>query len=703
MGVFENMAKTLVIVESPAKAKTISKFLGKGYKVEATMGHIRDLPKSQLGIDVENNFKPKYITIRGKGPVLNKIKKESKKVDRVLLATDPDREGEAISWHLAKQLKINDNAKCRIEFNEITKNAVKGSLKNIRQINNDLVDAQQARRILDRLVGYKISPLLWKKIRKGLSAGRVQSVATRIIVDREKEIENFIPEEYWSITAQFNKKNMKEHFEGKFYGVKNKKIELKKEGEVKEVLNYLENQEYIIDKIKKGTKKRKAPLPFTTSSLQQDASRKLNFTSKKTMSIAQQLYEGIQIKGEGHVGLITYIRTDSTRISQEAQNDCAKFIEKEYGKQYIGNKKKKQSKEKKIQDAHEAIRPSSVHRLPNKIKESLSKDQFKLYKLIWNRFIASQMSAAVYDTMSVDIAAGKYIFRTNGSQLSFPGFMTIYIEGKDDNIREKDTILPSLEEGEVLDANKLIDKQHFTSPPARFTEATLVKTLEELGIGRPSTYAPTISTILARGYVQKEKKYFIPTDLGEVVTDLMKEYFADIVDVDFTVELEKQLDLIEERKVDWQKIISDFYGPFAKTLEHAEEEIGDIEIKDEETDILCEKCGRNMVIKHGRYGKFLACPGFPECRNTKPILKETGASCPKCQGDIVEKKSKKGRIFYGCSNYPKCDFMTWNTPTREKCPQCGSNLAEKGSKKKKTLHCLKEECGYQRENINKNE
>lgn len=703
MGVFENMAKTLVIVESPAKAKTISKFLGKGYKVEATMGHIRDLPKSQLGIDVENNFKPKYITIRGKGPVLNKIKKESKKVDRVLLATDPDREGEAISWHLAKQLKINDNAKCRIEFNEITKNAVKGSLKNIRQINNDLVDAQQARRILDRLVGYKISPLLWKKIRKGLSAGRVQSVATRIIVDREKEIENFIPEEYWSITAQFNKKNMKKHFEGKFYGMKNKKIELKKEGEVKEVLNYLKNQEYIIDKIKKGTKKRKAPLPFTTSSLQQDASRKLNFTSKKTMSIAQQLYEGIQIKGEGHVGLITYIRTDSTRISQEAQNDCAKFIEKEYGKQYIGNKKKKQSKEKKIQDAHEAIRPSSVHRLPNKIKESLSKDQFKLYKLIWNRFIASQMSAAVYDTMSVDIAAGKYIFRTNGSQLSFSGFMTIYIEGKDDNTREKDTILPSLEEGEVLDINKLIDKQHFTSPPARFTEATLVKTLEELGIGRPSTYAPTISTILARGYVQKEKKYFIPTDLGEVVTDLMKEYFADIVDVDFTVELEKQLDLIEERKVDWPKIISDFYGPFAKTLEHAEEEIGDIEIKDEETDILCEKCGRNMVIKHGRYGKFLACPGFPECRNTKPILKETGASCPKCQGDIVEKKSKKGRIFYGCSNYPKCDFMTWNTPTREKCPQCGSNLAEKGSKKKKTLHCLKEECGYQRENINKNE
>ncbi len=689
------MVKTLVIVESPAKAKTISKFLGRGYKVEATMGHIKDLPKSQLGIDIENNFEPKYITIRGKGTVLNKIKKEGKKVDRILLATDPDREGEAISWHLAKQFYIDDNEKCRIEFNEITKNAVKNSLKNIRKIDKNLVDAQQARRVLDRLVGYKISPLLWKKIRKGLSAGRVQSVATRIIVDREKEIQNFIPEEYWTIIAQFRKKNSDKGFEGKFYGKKNEKLELKNEKEVKKILEYLKEQKYIVDKVKKGTKKRNSPLPFTTSSLQQEASRKLNFTSKKTMSIAQQLYEGVQIKDEGQIGLITYIRTDSTRISKEAEEECSKFIEQEYGKEYIGHKTKKQRKEKKIQDAHEAIRPSSVYRSPGNVRESLSRDQFKLYKLIWERFVASQMSAALYNTISVDVLAGKYLFRVSGSQLNFQGFMKIYVEGKDEGKEDKDILLPSIEEGEILNVKKLLDSQHFTVPPSRFTEATLVKTLEELGIGRPSTYAPTISIILARGYVQKDKKYFIPTELGELVTDLMKEYFADIVDVDFTVDLEKQLDLVEEGKVDWHKIINDFYHPFKVTLEHAEKEIGEIEIKDEETDIICEKCGRNMVIKHGKFGKFLACPGFPECRNTKSILKETGALCPKCKGDIVEKKSKKGRIFYGCSNYPECDFMTWNKPIQRKCPQCGNNLSEKGSRKNKVIYCLREDCTYQ--------
>lgn len=689
------MAKTLVIVESPAKAKTIKKFLGKGYKVEATIGHIRDLPKSQLGIDVENNYEPKYITIRGKGPVLDKIKKESKKVDRVLLATDPDREGEAISWHLAKQLKIDDNIKCRIEFNEITKNAIKNSLKNIREIDKKVVDSQQARRILDRLVGYKISPLLWKKIRKGLSAGRVQSVATRIIVDREKEIQDFIPEEYWSIAALLNKEKNKNSFDAKFYGEKSNKIELKNKKQVNEILDYIKEQNFIIDEIKKGTKKRNSSLPFTTSSLQQEASRKLNFTSKKTMSIAQQLYEGINIKGEGQVGLITYIRTDSTRISQEAKEECIKFIEKEYGEKYLIKNVKKIDKTKKVQDAHEAIRPSSVNRIPNTIKESLSRDQFRLYKLIWERFVASQMSAAIYNTMSVDVSSGKYIFRANGSQLIFPGFMLIYKEGMDDNKEDKDTLLPDLSEGELLIPKNIEEKQHFTSPPARFTEATLVKALEEQGIGRPSTYAPIISTITNRGYVQKDKKNLMPTELGELVTDLMKEYFSDIIDIDFTAELEKQLDLIEEGSIDWHKIIADFYQPFKKSLDYAEEEIGEIEIKDEETDVICDKCGRNMVIKHGRFGKFLACPGFPECRNTKPIYNETGATCPKCQGEIVVKKSKKGRIFYGCKNYPKCDFMTWDKPTTKKCKICGNNMAEKGNGKNKVLYCLNEDCTHQ--------
>ena len=691
------MEKTLVIVESPAKAKTIEKFLGKNkYTVEATIGHIRDLPKSQLGIDVENDFQPKYITIRGKGPVLDKIKKESKKAKRVLLATDPDREGEAISWHLAKQLGIDENIKCRIEFNEITKNAVRNSLKNIREIDRDLVNSQQARRILDRLVGYKISPLLWKKIRKGLSAGRVQSVATRIIVDREKEIENFVPEEYWSILAFLNKENRKTSFQAKFYGEKDKKIDLKNEKQVREIIEYLKDQNYLVDTIKKGSKKRNPSLPFTTSSLQQEASRKLNFTSRKTMMIAQQLYEGIKLKKEGLVGLITYIRTDSTRISEEAKDECSKFIISEYGDKYLGNRGKEPSKSKKVQDAHEGIRPTSTYKTPNEIKDSLSRDQFRLYKLIWERFVASQMSQAIFDTISVSIVSGKYLFRASGSKLIFPGFMLVYKEGKDDNKEEdKDTLLPDLKEGEKLILNKLEEKQHFTSPPPRYTEATLVRALEEQGIGRPSTYAPTISTIINRGYVGKEKKFLIPTELGELVTDLMKDYFSDIMDIEFTADLEKQLDLIEEGSRDWQKIIEEFYRPFEKSLKHAEEDIGEIEIKDEETDIICDKCGRNMVIKHGRFGKFLACPGFPECRNTKAIYKETGASCPKCQGEIIEKKSKKGRIFYGCKNYPKCDFTTWDRPIKKKkCPLCGNSLAEKANKKDKIIYCLNDECQY---------
>ena len=690
------MDKTLVIVESPAKAKTIEKFLGKNYSVEATIGHIRDLPKSQLGIDIENNFEPKYITIRGKGPILDKIKKESKKAKRVLLATDPDREGEAISWHLAKQLNIDENVKCRIEFNEITKNAVKNALKNIREINKDLVNSQQARRILDRLVGYKISPLLWKKIRKGLSAGRVQSVATRIIVDREKEIQNFVPEEYWSIVAFLNKDHRKTIFEANFYGEKDKKIELKNEKQVREILDYLKGQDYIVDNIKKGTKKRNPPLPFTTSSLQQEASRKLNFTSKKTMMIAQQLYEGIKLKKEGLVGLITYIRTDSTRISDIAKDECRNYIIDEFGEKYLNNRKEKTNKSGKTQDAHEGIRPTSTNKTPDSIKDSLSRDQFRLYKLIWERFVASQMSEAIYDTISVNIVSGKYVFRSNGSKLIFPGFLLLYKEGRDDNQEEdKDTILPEIKEGERLILNKLEEKQHFTSPPPRYTEATLVKTLEEQGIGRPSTYAPTISTIINRGYVTKEKKFLIPTELGELVTDLMKEYFSDIMDIEFTAELEKRLDLIEEGSVDWNKIIEEFYQPFEKSLKYAEEDIGEIEIKDEETDIICEKCGRNMVIKHGRFGKFLACPGFPDCRNAKPIYKETGATCPKCQGEIIEKKSKKGRIFYGCKNYPDCDFTTWDKPIKSKCPVCGNFMAEKGNKKDKLLYCLNEDCQHQ--------
>lgn len=690
------MAKDLVIVESPAKAKTISKFLGKKYEVKASVGHIRDLPKSKLGIDIENNFEPEYITIRGKGPLLKELKSDAKKARKVFLATDPDREGEAISWHLQYVLGLDEKSKNRIEFNEITKNAIQNAIKNPRMINKALVDAQQARRVLDRLVGYKISPLLWKKVRKGLSAGRVQSVATKLICDREEEINNFIPKEYWSLDAILNKGDIK--FKASFYGKKennkDKKIELENKLQVDNIITEVKNKSFIVEDIKKGKKSRRPPLPFTTSSLQQEASRRLGFSTKKTMMIAQQLYEGIDIKGEGSVGLISYIRTDSVRISEEALSNVGDFIKGEFGEEYLSKSKtKKVNKKAEIQDAHEAIRPTSVYRTPNSIKASLKKDQYRLYKLIWERFVASQMSSALYETITVKINAGDYIFKTSGSKITFEGFLKLY-KSTDD---EKDTILPELKVKEELKLNKMEPQQHFTQPPPRYTEASLVKTLEELGIGRPSTYAPTISTILSRGYVILEKKSFKPTELGIVVTGLLKEYFNGIVNEEFTAEMEKQLDKIEDENLDWRKVVENFYKDFSKELEIAEKEMSKIQIKDEETDEKCEKCGRNMVIKMGRYGKFLACPGYPECKNAKPITQEIGVKCPKCNGDIVERKSKRGRKFYGCSNYPECDFVSWDKPINEKCPKCKNILVEKKTKKEHVKKCTNPNCDYKTE------
>lgn len=684
----------LVIVESPAKAKTIGKFLGKNYKIEASMGHVRDLPKSQMGVDIENNFQPQYITIRGKGDLINKLKKEAKKADKILLATDPDREGEAISWHLANILNIDENEKCRISFNEITKNAVQNSIKESRPIDINLVDAQQARRVLDRIVGYKISPLLWRKVRKGLSAGRVQSVATRLIVDREEEIEKFIPQEYWTITAKLLEDKSDTVFEAKFYGDDKGKIELGNEEETNKIVKQVKKETFIVSKVKESEKKRSPHPPFITSTLQQDASRKLGFTTKKTMMVAQQLYEGIDIKGTGHVGLITYMRTDSMRVSSEAIFKAREYIEKKYGKQYVPNEIRQYKSKKNAQDAHEAIRPTDMLREPGIIKESLTPEQYKLYKLIWDRFISSQMEAAVLDVVSVDIKTGKYIFKASGSRVKFPGFMALYVESTDD-AEEKETMLPKLTEGQEVKLKKIDPKQHFTQPPPRYTEATLVKALEEHGIGRPSTYAPTIATILQRGYIEREKKFLLPTELGRVVTLIMKEHFKDIVDIEFTANMEKQLDDIEEGHIKWAKIISEFYKSFELTLKDAEEEIGKIKIADEETDVICEKCGRNMVIKNGRFGKFLACPGFPECRNTKAIQKDTGVICPKCQGKILEKKSKRGKKYFGCENNPKCDFMTWDTPLKERCPECSSFLAKKAGKKG-TIVCINEKCSYTR-------
>ncbi|NLI61659.1 MAG: type I DNA topoisomerase [Clostridiales bacterium] len=691
------MAQNLVIVESPAKAKTLKKFLGRNYKVEASMGHVRDLPKSQLGVDIDNDFEPKYITIRGKGKTLSTLRKEAQSAKKVFLATDPDREGEAISWHLAHALKMDTNSSCRIEFNEITDTAVKEAIKKPRPINKDLVDAQQARRVLDRIVGYQISPLLWRKIRKGLSAGRVQSVATRIICDREREIQNFVPEEYWSLIGNFHKDEDKNIFQAAFYGKDGKKLELKEKQQVDEITDQLKGADFIVEEVKKGKKRRNPTPPFTTSTLQQEASRKLGFTAQKTMLLAQQLYEGIEIKGEGSVGLVTYIRTDSMRISDGAQNEALDYILSKFGQEYRPEKPNYFKSKKGSQDAHEAIRPTSVLREPDLIKNSLKRDQYRLYKLIYQRFVASQMTPAVYETMTINIRGREYTFRATGSRKIFLGYSIVYEESTDDNKQEKDLDLPALTAGEKVILDKWTPKQHFTQPPPRFTEASLVRTLEDMGIGRPSTYAPTIYTITNRGYVEREKRTLIPTELGFIVNDLMTDYFSEIVDYQFTAEMEERLDKVEDGEKDWKDIIRNFYPQFKSLLDRADGEIPKIEIKDEESDVVCDKCGANMVIKTGRFGKFLACPNFPECRNTKPLLEELDLPCPKCDGKVVIRKTKRGRKFYGCSNYPDCDFVSWDLPVKEPCPQCGSYMVEKNQRgKNKTIICSNEKCKYKK-------
>ncbi|NQD65682.1 type I DNA topoisomerase [Bacillus haikouensis] len=688
------MADYLVIVESPAKAKTIERYLGKKYKVRASMGHVRDLPKSQMGVDVEKEFEPKYITIRGKGPVLKELKTAAKKAKKIFLAADPDREGEAIAWHLAHSLDIDTESQCRVVFNEITKDAIKESFKHPRPINMDLVDAQQARRILDRLVGYNISPLLWKKVKKGLSAGRVQSVAVRLIIDRENEIKAFQPEEYWSIVAEFKKD--KETFQASFYGLDGKKVELKNEEEVKAVLEKVKGKSFNVNKVTKKERKRNPAPPFTTSSLQQEAARKLNFRAKKTMMLAQQLYEGIEIGKEGTVGLITYMRTDSTRTSEVAQKEANEYITTKYGDDFVKQSERKEKKQQKAQDAHEAIRPTSTLRDPGSVKEFLSRDQYRLYKLVWERFVASQMSPAIMDTMSVDLVNGPVYFRANGSKVKFPGFMKVYVEGSDDQKEEKDNLLPELKEDDKVTSELIDPKQHFTQPPPRYTEARLVKTLEELGIGRPSTYAPTLDTIQRRGYVSLDNKRFIPTELGEIVLELVREFFPEIIDVEFTANMERSLDDIEDGKVRWAKIIDDFYQDFEKHLVIAENEMEKIEIRDEPAGEDCEECGNPMVFKMGRYGKFMACSNFPDCRNTKPIVKEIGVKCPKCEkGNIIERKSKKKRIFYGCDQYPACEFLSWDKPIERKCPKCSELLVEKKLKKGNQIQCTN--CDYKEE------
>ena len=687
------MAKYLVIVESPAKVKTIKKFLGKNYEVAASNGHVRDLPKSQLGFDVENDFEPKYITIRGKGELLGKLRKDAKAADKVYLATDPDREGEAISWHLLHALNLGEEKPIsRITFNEITKTAVKKSITEARDIDMDLVDAQQARRVLDRVVGYTISDLLWKKVKKGLSGGRVQSVALRLICDREGEIREFIPEEYWTLGAKLKDADGKV-FEAKFYGKGETKTELANEAETNEVLDGLKDKDFAVTDVKTGSRQKKPVAPFTTSTMQQEASKHLNMATQKTMMIAQQLYEGVNVKGEGTVGLVSYIRTDSFRISDEAYEAAVAFIKETYGDAFVNPERIVYKSKGKTQDAHEAIRPTNVSRTPESIKDSLSKDQYRLYKLIWERFVASQMSPAVYDTLSVKLSAGDYTFRASGSRLRFSGFLEAYSKGEE----EDEKVIPKLTQGDILQAEQLLPEQHFTQPPARYTDASLIKTLEEIGVGRPSTYAPTLTTIQARHYVTKEAKNLFPTELGEMVDEIMKTYFPDIVDIDFTANMEKRLDDVEMGKEEWKQIIRDFYPDFKKSVENAAEKLEKIEIKDEETDIVCEKCGRNMVIKYGRYGKFLACPGFPECQNAKPYFEEAGVNCPECGGKVLIKKTKRGRIYYGCEhNGDGCDFMSWNKPTGEKCPECGAFLEEKGRKNPKIV-CSNEKCGYMKE------
>ncbi|MBM7715655.1 type I DNA topoisomerase [Siminovitchia sp. FSL H7-0308] len=680
------MSDYLVIVESPAKAKTIERYLGKKYKVKASMGHVRDLPKSQMGVDIEHNYEPKYITIRGKGPILKELRTAAKKAKKVYLAADPDREGEAIAWHLAHSLDVDITSNCRVIFNEITKDAIKESFKHPRPINMDLVDAQQARRVLDRLVGYNISPLLWKKVKKGLSAGRVQSVAVRLIIDRENEIKNFVPEEYWSIEGSFKKG--KDPFQAAFYGVGGKKVKLTSEEDVKNILGKVKGDQFIVDTVTKKERRRNPAKPFTTSSLQQEAARKLNFRAKKTMMLAQQLYEGIDLGKEGTVGLITYMRTDSTRISDLAKNEAAEYITASYGQEYKGTGGRKEKKAVNTQDAHEAIRPTSTMREPNSVKAYLSRDQLRLYKLIWERFVASQMAPAVMDTVAVDLKNGEVIFRATGSQIKFPGFMKVYVEGTDDQLEEKENVLPAFSEGEHVKAEKLDPKQHFTQPPPRYTEARLVKALEELGIGRPSTYAPTLDTIQKRGYVALDNRRFVPTELGEIVLELIMEFFPEILDVEFTAKMESNLDEIEEGQLVWVKLIDDFYKGFEKNLKKAEEEMKEVEIKDEYAGEDCEKCGNPMVIKMGRYGKFMACSNFPDCRNTKPIVKHIGVQCPKChKGSIVERKSKKKRIFFGCDRYPECDFLSWDKPLERPCPKCEGLLVEKKLKKGKQVQC----------------
>ena len=683
------MAHYLVIVESPTKVKTIKKFLGSNYTVMASNGHVRDLPKSQLGIDVEHDYEPKYITIRGKGEILAELRKEVKKADKVYLATDPDREGEAISWHLKHALKLENKKTYRITFNEITKNAVKSSIKNAREIDMNLVDAQQARRALDRVVGYRISPLLWAKVKRGLSAGRVQSVALRIIADREEEINAFIPEEYWSLDACLKVKGERKPLTAKFYGTADEKMTIHSEQEVNQILAELEHEDYYVEIVKKGEHLKKAPVPFTTSTMQQEASNALNFATQKTMRIAQQLYEGITIKGSGTVGLITYLRTDSTRISEEADALAKSYIAENYGEEYVGSGSTTAKDDKKIQDAHEAIRPTNITRTPAMVKESLSGDQFRLYQLIWKRFVASRMKAAKYETTSVKIGAGKYRFTVAASRIVFEGFRSVYVESGEEK-PENNVLLKSLDKDSELSCDHFDKKQHFTQPPAHYTEASLVRKLEELGIGRPSTYAPTISTIIARRYVAKEGKNLYMTEIGEVVNNIMKESFPAIVDVNFTANMEGLLDCVAEGKVEWKSVIENFYPDLEAAVKKAEKELESVKIEDEVTDVICEECGRNMVVKYGPHGKFLACPGFPDCRNTKPYLEKVGVACPKCGKEIVYRKTKKGRRYYGCEGYPECDFMSWQKPSEKKCPKCGGYMLEKGNK----LVCADEQCGY---------
>ena len=681
--------KKLVIVESPTKVESIKKYLGSGYDIEATMGHVRDLPKSTLGIDLDSDFEPKYISIRGKGDLIAKLKKKAKNASKIYLATDPDREGEAISWHLAHLLGIDPKADCRITFNEVTRDVVKEAVKEARPIDMNLVDAQQTRRVLDRIVGYQISPLLWKKVKKGLSAGRVQSVVMRLICDREREIEAFNPEEYWSIDLKLTNDKGRLPFKAKFYGTADgKKIPVSDEETALKIVDELKAADYSVLKLTKKETRRKSAPPFTTSTMQQEASRKINFTSRRTMIAAQQLYE---------MGYISYMRTDSLRISEVAQKEAREFIAAQYGAEFIPAKPKQYRAKKSAQDAHEAIRPTSSVSTPEKLKSKLKPDLYKLYRLIWLRFMASQMSDAVLDMVSADISTGKYLVKASGSEVKFAGFMTLYVEGKDE-AEEKSTKLPKLEEGQPLLLSKIDPQQHFTQPPPRYTEASLVKAMEEDGIGRPSTYAPTIATISARGYVAKDGKSIYPTELGFITTDLMKENFPDIVDVDFTAHMEDEIEDVADGTVSWKEIIRQFYGPFKKTLDEAEEKIGNVEIKDEESDVVCEKCGRKMVYKQGRFGKFLACPGFPECRNTKAIVNTIDAKCPKCGGKVIVRKSKKGVTFYTCENSPECDFISWNEPTDEKCPKCGNSLMKVRAFKGRgplSYKCFNEECDYE--------